>query len=108
MNLQSRSTVGSDTPSDPTYANPPGLNGRLEMDNWITAGVTPLQLFNAATVHNASFFGLDSEIGTIEAGKRADLLLLGENPLDSVAAYDSIEYVIIGGRAIPRSSLSAL
>ena len=65
---------GSDTPSDPTFANPPGLNGRLEMDRWMEAGVTPLQLFRAATVNNAQFFGLADQIGTVEVGKKADLL----------------------------------
>lgn len=99
---------GSDTPADPTYANPPGLNGRLEMERWIAAGVTPVQLFTAATINNAEFFGLDDEIGTIEAGKRADLLILGENPLESVTAYDTIEHILLGGYAIERSTLSAL
>ena len=76
------------------------------MDRWIEAGVTPLQVFLAATVNNAKFFGLGDEIGTIEAGKQADLLLLHENPLDSVAAYDSIEYVVLDGNTIERSSLA--
>ncbi|MCP5092315.1 MAG: amidohydrolase family protein, partial [Gammaproteobacteria bacterium] len=98
---------GSDTPSDPTFANPPGLNGRIEMDRWIAAGVSPLQLFAAATVGNAEFFGLDDEIGTIALGKRADLLLLRANPLVDVSAYDTIEYVILGGAVIERSTLSA-
>lgn len=102
-----RLLFGSDTPSDPTFANPPGLNGRIEMDRWIAAGVSPLQLFTAATVGNAAFFGLDEEIGTIAVGKRADLLLLRANPLEDVSAYDSIEYVILGGAVIERSTLSA-
>ncbi|MBT8079265.1 MAG: amidohydrolase family protein [Gammaproteobacteria bacterium] len=102
-----RLLFGSDTPSDPTFANPPGLNGRMEMDRWIAASVTPEQLFLAATVNNANFFGLGDEIGTIEAGKRADLLLLGENPLDSVSAYDTIEQVILRGVVLHRSSLAA-
>ncbi len=42
------------------------------------------------------------EIGTVEVGKRADLLLLKENPLIDVAAYDTIEYLIEVGKAIER------
>ena len=103
---QGRLLFGSDTPSDPTFANPPGLNGRIEMDRWIEAGVSPLQVFLAATVSNAEFFGLIDEIGTIETGKRADLLLLNDNPLDNVSAYDTIEYVILGGDVIKRTSLA--
>jgi len=102
-----RLLFGSDTPSDPTYANPPGLNGRREMARWIAAGATPMQLFRAATIGNAEFFGLDREIGTIALGKRADLILLGRNPMTDATAYDSIEQVIVGGRAVPRGELSA-
>lgn len=92
----------------PTFANPPGLNGRVEMETWIEAGVSPAQLFNALTQGNAEYFGLGDEIGTIETGKRATLLLLRENPLESVTAYDTIETVILDGMVIERSSLAAI
>ena len=98
---------GSDTPSDPTFANPPGLNGRREMANWIDSGVSLGQLFRAATIENARLFGLEDEIGTVEVGKKADLLLLRKSPLESLEAYDTIERVILGGRMIPRAELSA-
>ena len=98
---------GSDTPSDPTFANPPGLNGRFEMNNWLAAGISPAQIFEAATIDNAVFFGLDDELGSIEIGKRADLLLLRANPLEAVEAYDAIDYVILGGNPIARDALSA-
>lgn len=102
-----RLLFGSDTPSDMLYANPPGLNGRLEMNNWISAGVSKEKLFHALTIDNARTLRLDSQIGTVEAGKTANLLLLRANPLDSVAAYDAIETVFLHGRAIVRSDLSA-
>jgi imidazolonepropionase-like amidohydrolase len=102
-----RLLFGSDTPSGPTYANPPGLNGRWEMDRWMAAGVSARRLFRAATIDNAAFFGLADEIGTVEVGKRADLLLLNANPFDSVGAFDGITVVFVGGRAIERSALSA-
>lgn len=97
---------GSDTPSDPTFANPPGLNGRLEMDRLIAAGVTPRQLFAAATTNNTGFFGLEDR-GVIEVGKRADLLLLERNPLESANAYDSITHVVLKGVVHQREALSA-
>ena len=78
------------------------------MDRWIAAGVTPVQLFRAATIGNAEFFGLADQIGTVEVGKQADLLITRENPLDSISAYDTIEYVILAGKAMKRSSLSAM
>jgi imidazolonepropionase-like amidohydrolase len=60
----------------PTYANPPGLNGRLEMQRLVDSGVTPAQIFQAATLANARALKLDRDIGTVSVGKRANLLLL--------------------------------
>ena len=102
-----RLSFGSDTPSDPTYANPPGLNGRLEMRRWLEAGVTPMRLFRAATIVNAELFGLQDVIGTVEEGKRADLLLMTRNPMKDASAFDAIDIVILDGRVLRRSELSA-
>ncbi len=98
---------GSDTPSASTYGNPPGLNGRLEMQYWIDSGVTGAALFRALTLGNAELFHLEDR-GTIEPGKKAHMLLLRENPLETVAAYDSIVTVFSNGVAIPRPELSAM
>ena len=98
---------GSDTPSGPTPGNLPGLNGYLEMQRLAAAGVSLRQLLEAATVNNAKAFGLADRIGTIEAGKRANLLLLGRSPLESVEAYDTIRAVWIGGRRLDPASLEA-
>jgi imidazolonepropionase-like amidohydrolase len=98
---------GTDTPSDPTYAEPPGYNGRLEMDNWIAAGVSASKLLRAMTIDNARRLRLDDRIGTIEPGKVAHLLLLRADPLESVEAYDTIETVFLRGRPLPRETLSA-
>ena len=81
-----RLLFGTDTPSAPTYANPPGLNGWLEMHRLIDAGVTPAQIFEAATLSNARALKLDHEIGTVEVGKRANLLLVRANPRQTVEA----------------------
>jgi imidazolonepropionase-like amidohydrolase len=98
---------GSDTPSASTYGNPPGLNGRLEMNYWIDSGMSPAALFRAMTLGNAELFNLDDR-GTIAAGKKAHMLLLRENPLENIAAYDSIVTVFSNGAAIPRDELSAM
>lgn len=102
-----RLLFGSDTPSAQLHTNPPGLNGRLEMDNWIAAGVSEAKLFRAMTIDNARVMRLDDEIGTIEPGKKANLLLLGADPLKNVKAYDAIETVFLHGRPITRETLSA-
>jgi imidazolonepropionase-like amidohydrolase len=101
-----RILFGSDTPSAPNFANPPGLNGYWELRAMAAAGLTPRQILDAATLENARFFGIDGEVGSVEAGKRADLLLLARDPLESVDAWDSLETVIVGGLPIERAELS--
>lgn len=98
---------GTDTPSAPTYGNLPGLNGYLEMQQLQKAGMSLAQIFKAATIHNAREFKLDSQVGTIEAGKVANLVLLKKSPLENLDAYDSIVSVWVHGVAVPRESLAA-
>ena len=102
-----RMVFGSDTPSAPTYANPPGYNGYLEMLALEKAGITPRQILVAATSASAELFGLTADHGTIQPGKRAHLLILGADPLHSVTAFDTIETVILDGRVLPRADLAA-
>ncbi len=102
-----RFLFGSDSPATASYGNLPGLNGRLEMDHLVDAGMALRRLLQALTIDNARAFGLSNDLGTVEAGKRAHLLLLGANPLVSVKAYDAIQTVIHAGRPIERTTLSA-
>jgi imidazolonepropionase-like amidohydrolase len=95
---------GTDTPANEGIGNPPGLNGRLEMSHWAEAGVPLSRILRAATLDNATAFGL-SDRGTIEVGKRADFLLLRADPLKSIAAYDTIETIFLNGDPLPRASL---
>ncbi len=97
---------GTDTPSAPTYGNLPGLNGYLEMQQLHEAGLSLEQIFKAATINNAREFKLDSQVGSIEPGKIANLVLLRKSPLESVDAYDRIVTVWVHGRPISRDSLA--
>ena len=96
---------GSDTPGVEGFGNPPGLNGRLEMQNWADTGAALPLLLRAATLDNAKALGLSRELGSIEVGKRADLLLLRKNPLETISAYDAIETIFLNGQPIARESL---
>ena len=103
-----RIVFGTDTPAIAAlYTNPPGLNGWLEMRRLVEGGLTPRQVFVAATLHNATALGLADEIGTVESGKRANLLLLRTDPTKTVEAYDEIVKVVIRGKVIERSELAA-
>lgn len=102
-----RLVFGSDTPSSPTYGNPPGLNGFLELERLAAAGVPLPRLLEGATIEAARAFHLDSLYATIEAGKVANLLLLRANPLETVEAYDAIDAVVVRGKLVDRSALAA-
>jgi imidazolonepropionase-like amidohydrolase len=96
---------GSDTPGVDGFGNPPGLNGRIELQNWAEAGAPLPLILRAATLDNATALGLSHELGSIEIGKRADLLLLKDDPLTDVSAYDSIDTIFLNGEPIAREAL---
>ena len=99
--------LGSDTPSAPTYGNQPGYDTYREMRMMAQSGIPLAAILRAATINNARQFGLDKDYGTVEAGKVANLLLLTENPLETVRAWTSIDKVILHGSVIQRESLAA-
>lgn len=98
---------GTDTPAQDGIGNPPGLNGYMEMAGWAAAGVPLETIFRSATLDNARAFNLDHDLGSIEPGKQADLVLLNANPLEQVEAYDDIAVVIVNGTPVDRQDLSA-
>jgi len=68
-----------------------------EMELFIDAGLTPMEVIVASTMENARFFKIDSRLGSIEKGKIADLILLRENPLEDIKAMGSVEKVMLNG-----------
>lgn len=98
---------GSDTPAMNTHTNPPGYNGYLEMQEWIKAGVSLEDVFKSATINNAKEFNIDNLFGSIETGKRANLILMNVNPLQEVEAYNNIFKVILRGEVYDRQEFSA-
>ena len=100
-------SLGSDTPSSPTYANQPGYDTFKEMRLMAQAGIPLSAIFAAGTINNARQLGLQKDYGTIEKGKVANLLLLEANPLASVEAWSTIDTVILRGEPIARDSLAA-
>jgi imidazolonepropionase-like amidohydrolase len=99
--------VGSDTPSAPTYGSQPGYDTYREMRLMAQSGIPLDAIFRAATLNNASRFGLARDYGTVEKGKIANLLLLKANPLETMRAWSQIDKVILHGDAIERETLAA-
>lgn len=90
-----RLTTGTDAPN-PNCFHGPSLHWEIRF--LVLAGLDPAAALAAATREAARSMGADGEIGTIEAGKRADLLLLEASPLADIRNTERIEYVVRGGR----------
>jgi imidazolonepropionase-like amidohydrolase len=80
--------------------NPLTLHGPsvyAEMEAMQSAGMTPMQVLVASTRGGAMAMGLEKEIGTVEKGKSADLLLVAGDPTADVANFRKVRYVVRGG-----------
>lgn len=99
--------LGSDFPGSPSYANQPGLTTFLEMKAMAEAGVSLPSILAAATINNARQFKIENNYGTVEVGKKANLLLLTQNPLETVDAWSQIQQVILHGKAFERQVFAA-
>lgn len=84
----------------------PGASLHDELALFVDAGLTPMEALQAATRNPARF--LHVAAGTIEAGSRADLILLDANPLDDIKNTRRIHAVLLDGMLINRSRLDAL
>ena len=97
--------AGTDTP---IFLSVPGYSLHSELELLVRAGLTPLEALQSATVRPAEYFSLQGEMGTIDAGKRADLVLLTANPLDDIANTRKIEAVVSKGAHLDRARLAQL
>lgn len=84
----------------------PGREMQKEIELLAQAGLSPMEVIAAATRNGALALGKADEIGTIETGKRADLLLLSANPLDDVRNLTRIERVMVNGAWVQASLAS--
>ncbi len=95
-------SVGSD------FSNPwivPGVSFHEELGLLVEAGIAPLDVLRMATLNGARALGLEDEIGTVEVGKRADLVVLARDPSRQIWNSRALELVVAGGRVLSPSTL---
>ena len=75
-----------------------GLGAHWELWMFVQGGMTPLEALRCATLSGARYLGMDADLGSIEKGKLADLVVLGKNPLENIRNSESVRYVMKNGR----------
>ncbi|MBI1804789.1 MAG: PD40 domain-containing protein [Ignavibacteria bacterium] len=75
-----------------------GLGAHWELWMLAQGGMTPLEAIRCATLYGAYYLGLDHDIGSLEPGKLADLVVMDKSPLENIQNSESIRYVMKNGR----------
>jgi imidazolonepropionase-like amidohydrolase len=83
----------------------PGHSLHRELELYVEAGFTPMEAIQAATLVPARVMGLDQEVGTIQAGKRADLIVIDGDPLIAISNTRNVEFTIANGRMYTSADL---
>jgi len=85
-----------------------GLQVHWEMWTLAAGGMDNLDVLRVATLESAKAIGLDSEIGSIEVGKLADLVVMDSNPLEDIANTNSVSRVMVNGTLFDANTLDQL
>ena len=83
-----------------------GLGAHWELWMFVQGGMTPMEALRAATINGARYLGMDKDIGSIEVGKLADLVVLDRNPLEAIRNSDSVRFVMLNGRLYDAATMN--
>jgi imidazolonepropionase-like amidohydrolase len=86
----------------------PGFSLHDELKLLVEAGLSPLEALQTATRNPARFLGREKDLGTVETGKIADLVLLDASPLDDIGNSQKIQAVVVGGKLYPRAEIDQM
>ena len=99
-----RLLAGTDTGANPLCW--PGLGVHLEIEMFERAGLSPAEALKTATINPALYLGIEEDYGSISKGKYADMILLSENPLESISNTQKISGVVKSGSYFSKSRIS--
>ena len=85
-----------------------GLGAHWELWMFVQGGMTPMQVIRCATLNGAQYLGLDGDIGSLEPGKLADLIVMDKNPLENIRNSESIRYVMLNGRLYDAATMNEI
>jgi imidazolonepropionase-like amidohydrolase len=85
-----------------------GLAMFWEMQAMAQGGMAPYRILRTATVNGARTLGVDDQVGTLETGKLADIIVLANDPLEDIANANSVELTMINGRLYDSRSMNEI
>ena len=83
----------------------PGFSLHQEFRELAKAGLSPLEILQMTTLNGAEFLNREATMGSVEEGKKADLVLLDANPIESVENLEKIHAVFLKGRYFPKAQI---
>jgi imidazolonepropionase-like amidohydrolase/Tol biopolymer transport system component len=83
-----------------------GLAAHWEIWSFVRGGFTPIEALATATIVPARHLGFDNDLGSLEAGKLADLVVMNSNPIDDIGNTDDINMVMLNGRLYEADSMN--
>jgi imidazolonepropionase-like amidohydrolase len=84
----------------PNFDLVPGSSLHHELEILVEAGIPPLEVIKIATRNGAQALGIEEDVGTVEPGKQADMIILSDNPVGEISNTKKIEAVINNGQFI--------
>lgn len=91
-----------------SHGDQPGLGAHLHLWAYAKGGMPPLEILRAGTLRGAEALGFDQDLGSLEVGKLADLVVLDRNPLENIRNTTSIRYIFFNGRLRETATLDEL
>lgn len=85
-----------------------GLGVLWEMWNLSQGGMTNEEVLRAATIYGAEYIGMEDHLGSIEAGKLADLIVLDKDPLEDIHHMNSVIYAMVNGRLYEAETMNEI
>jgi len=85
-----------------------GLAAHWELWMFVQGGMTPFEALRAGTWNGAKYLGLDADVGSLEPGKLADLIVIDGNPLANIRESESVVYTVVNGRLYDAATMNEM